>query len=484
MWAKNQVDLRQQLLGLQNRTPEVLSWMNTKTAWIRAASPISISTEKSQELTLSDSYAGRKLAQEFVLFNGVSGLDITQPTENTPLQVSPIQKSGISTSNSIINTNVYGFGGIGNTGIVPMPGIKKLSINTLSRGSLRKAKLDIKAYNREQFAILDALYMRPGYTILLEWGHTSYFVGEPGAKDIDYEYIQAEFDTTPFSTLMTQTDLQEIPTYTQDNILSDIRSERRKSRGNYDGFYGKITNFNWKFNDDGTYDISVDAISVGDVIESLTINRTLPSDNIVAQRPTGKLVKKPAGTNSPGGFAGALIGTDVSYGYFLKQEGLSEDGAGVINVDRPSPAVTNDPKKRVFSTNVSEIYGFKEFWECPGNKGFEGINSGFQTIKQLQQGAGTAIIAQIRQTGGQITNWSQLYAFIYRQSKYSKTLNNWTLKAPSDKLSEPTPAGPDTLLVQRDKSQLNKYLYDKYNTLKGRPQENVNSTSRGKKQVL
>lgn len=486
-WVKDQVNLRQQLLGLQNRTPEVLSWMNTKTAWIRAASPISISTEKSEELTLSNSYAGRKLAQEFVLFNGVSSLDITQPTEDTPLQVSPIQKSGISTSNSIINSNVYGFGGIGNTGIVPMPGIKKLSVNTLSRGSLRKAKLDIKAYNREQFAILDALYMRPGYTILLEWGHTSYFVGSPGVKDSDYLYTQAEFDTTPFSTLMTQTDLQDTPTYTQDNILSDIRSERRKSGGNYDGFYGKITNFNWKFNDDGTYDISVDAISVGDVIESLTINRTLPSANVVAQRATGKKVKKSAGDNNTAGsligqIASAMSGGNIDYGFFLSQEGLSEDGSGTINVTSPSPSVIKDPQQREFSTNVAQVYAYREFWECKGNKGYEGLQAKGQTTRTITGNVAAAILTGLASTGV-ISNWAALYAYIKKTGQFKNTLNKWTLKAPSDTLSEPTPIGPDTLLVQRDKSKLNKYLYDKYNTLKGRTPKKVKCTSSGRRTI-
>jgi len=36
--------------------------------------------------------------------------------------------------------------------------------------------------------------------------------------------------------------------------------------------YGKRTNFNWSFNPDGTYDISINLVSVGDIIESLTLN--------------------------------------------------------------------------------------------------------------------------------------------------------------------------------------------------------------------
>jgi hypothetical protein len=60
-----------------------------------------------------------------------------------------------------------------------MPGIQSLDISTYNRGSLRRASLKIKAYSREQFAILDALFMRPGYSLLIEWGHTIYFKGTP-----------------------------------------------------------------------------------------------------------------------------------------------------------------------------------------------------------------------------------------------------------------------------------------------------------------
>jgi hypothetical protein len=56
------------------------------------------------------------------------------------------------------------------------------------------------------------------------------------------------------------------------NAEFDDNSTEDGTQGNYDGFYGKITNFVWGLNSDGSYDIEVKAISIGDVIESLTIN--------------------------------------------------------------------------------------------------------------------------------------------------------------------------------------------------------------------
>ena len=38
---------------------------------------------------------------------------------------------------------------------------------------------------------------------------------------------------------------------------------------------GKLTNFSWKFNNDGSYDITLNLIGMGDVIESLKINQAI-----------------------------------------------------------------------------------------------------------------------------------------------------------------------------------------------------------------
>jgi hypothetical protein len=56
------------------------------------------------------------------------------------------------------------------------------------------------------------------------------------------------------------------------DLLDPIENKRREYAGNYDGLFGKISNFSWSFNPDGTYDIELIIISLGDVIESLKTN--------------------------------------------------------------------------------------------------------------------------------------------------------------------------------------------------------------------
>jgi len=331
-WAVNQIKLRQQLLGLKQlpgggsaTTSEVLAWQNNSTPWIRAVSSVNITTEaKSRELTGSPNYQGRELAKNFVLFNGTVSLfpakentnDISLSGENT---YKAQQRFGITNNDSILNEYAYGLGGI-EQGITPMPGIESLNITTYNRGSLRKAELKIKAHNKKQFAIIDSLYMRPGFTLLLEWGHTIYYkdteIRNGIVTKVAPQYTKtANFNTDAFRHIIAATPGNIL--IDQDLILSDIRAERAITNGNYDGFYGKITNFSWTYNVDGTYDITVSAISVGDVIESLNVNRVVIDDKT---KPVETPKSNPKSTNS----SQYLTGRAANGQEFTRELSLSE----------------------------------------------------------------------------------------------------------------------------------------------------------------
>ena len=58
-------------------------------------------------------------------------------------------------------------------------------------------------------------------------------------------------------------------------MLPAIQSRRLASCGNYDAIFAKVVNFSWSFKDNGTYDITINLISLGDIIESLKANTLL-----------------------------------------------------------------------------------------------------------------------------------------------------------------------------------------------------------------
>jgi hypothetical protein len=140
-----------------------------------------------------------------------------------------------------------------------MPGIISADIKTLTRGSLKKSTVKLIANNKQQFDIIDLLYMRLGYTVLLEWGNSIYTTNGEDKEILRNTLIEEKF----------------FESYGSDSyftFLEDIEDKRDTHDGNYDALLGKVSNFSWSFNTDGSYDIELTIISLGDVIESLKSN--------------------------------------------------------------------------------------------------------------------------------------------------------------------------------------------------------------------
>jgi len=250
-----QIKIRQEKYGLQTRTNEDLLYYNTKTAFVKLISSVDITSAyqpTSPELkTILSQIQGSQLAKDFVLFNGVSEAN-TDPGKSFKSKL----RSGVAKDNSILSNKAYGLGGT-EYGLNPMPGILNASIKTENRGSLKTGTVKIKAYNKTQFEIIDILYLRLGYSILLEWGNTVYFKNDGSFINGNPHSLQNIF-------LLGKLDTQ--------GILKAIAQLRLDSNGNYDALYGKVVNFNWELLDDGTYDITLIVRSIGDVIESLKLN--------------------------------------------------------------------------------------------------------------------------------------------------------------------------------------------------------------------
>jgi hypothetical protein len=260
-YTTDQIRVRQNLHGKGSplsglRNASEISLLNSNTSWVKLASGVSVTQDKLKSLNLNSSeYVGMGLAKSHVLFGGVSTLS----GDSTNQWLYPKQ----------FNTGLSGYSHSTDFGIVPMPGIIDVSIKTLNRGSIKKASVKLKAYSREQFEILDVLYLRLGFTVLLEWGNVNYLDND----GVNYRTVGG--------TLIEDSKRFFNPAFTENksylDLLGPIEYYRKKYQGNYDGFLGKISNFSWSFNEDGSYDISLEIISLGDVIESLKSNVSIDS---------------------------------------------------------------------------------------------------------------------------------------------------------------------------------------------------------------
>jgi hypothetical protein len=258
-YVNDQIKVRQDLMGkISDRGPEMLAWANAKTAWVKLASGVFLSGSYAEDrlkaigLTPPSEYMGTNLAQQNVLFGGTSKYNTT----NSTLQ----QRSTFKEVYDHTDTDF---------GLVPMPGIESIDIQDKNRGSIREANVQIKANSRRQLEIIDALYLRLGYTVFLEWGNSHYIDNDNNYKEMGSTLIKDFFK-----------DPQTFPhPNTHRGFLGDIEGKRGDTNGNYDGFLGKVTNFTWNFEPDGTYKISLKIISLGSVIESLKVNLSPSKDD-------------------------------------------------------------------------------------------------------------------------------------------------------------------------------------------------------------
>lgn len=267
-YVKKQIRVRQEKLGLSLKDQEVYNFTNSNAPFIRLTSGVNVDASVLTQLGLQNNslYSGNGLATYNKLYGGrslyIKSLNTSDPNN---VKFDALTKGYGYYDGSIGQyPTSYGFYSDADYGLVPPPGIKSIDVKAMNRGSLREATIQIQCHSLQQFKIIEILYMRLKYSILLEWGHSMYFDNDgafipSSAWDLSYIFLKG--------------------TDTQQGILESIEKNREESNGNYDAFFGLVTNFSWTLRPDGGYDITVIARSVGDVIESLKINTNYPSVN-------------------------------------------------------------------------------------------------------------------------------------------------------------------------------------------------------------
>lgn len=203
-----------------------------------------------------------QLAKSAVLFAGLGSLQSDKTIKS---------RFGISEDgNSIWNPDsAYGLGG-NQFGKQPMPGITSATVNCINRGSIRSATIQIKAYNTFQFQLIELLYLKLGFTMMLEWGHNKYFSSEGLLEEVGSTLIEDSFFSSSPKTQL--------------SVLKNIENYRKTYQGNYDGFFGRVTNFDWDFSPDGTYNITIKLVTLGDIIESLQVNIPAPINSLASDK--------------------------------------------------------------------------------------------------------------------------------------------------------------------------------------------------------
>lgn len=221
------------------------------------------------EFERKDDLVNEGLALRYVLEGGVPAIDKSveqisvetegnKTTTKNKIRLKQAARSGFTGASKNKFGQTYGDPSIransdDGYGIVPMPGITDANIRTVSAyGGLREAQVNFVCHNLKQLEILELLYMRPGYPVLLEWGWTP-FIDNDGERRNDFPYVSEWWD---------QNSSME--------VINELVIKRKiDTGGNYDAVVGYVKNFNYTARPDGGFNCTTELMGIGETIEAL-----------------------------------------------------------------------------------------------------------------------------------------------------------------------------------------------------------------------
>jgi len=256
---KNQLLKRGEALARRNLKDVAIH--NGSKSWLRMSSSVDVHED------------GGALAKNYVLTGGALYNDklksgVGKGPENAYSLQTPSGK-----------THLYG--------VRPMPGITGADVKSKGAyGSLREVTINFNCWDITQLEDLELLYMRPGYSVLLEWGWTAY-INNTGDLVTTPE--------TPFNIFDSNLNGKDYQ-----NVFQQLFEKEETAQGNYGGFLGIVKNYKWSARPDGGYDCSTTLISIGEMIESLKINYQAANLSLISLQTSGYLkIKDSASVPAP-----------------------------------------------------------------------------------------------------------------------------------------------------------------------------------------
>ena len=236
VFGSGDIRSREQYIDLQGSVP-----------WIRMQSGVNLTEEKAK---LYNAGPGYDLAKKNILFGANFKTDKGYTPDNFQYSSLP----------GYDDRSV-------NFGTRPVPGITGMNINSHNRfGSLRTAVVKFQCWSKEQIDALEVLYMRPGYTVLLEWGHSRILKYDTASNPAGVVDMGLGINFYEFNTATA--------------IRNRIIEERTNNAFGYDAIIGTIKNFSWTLRPDGGYDCSTSLVTAGDLLESYKANFFLSQEEI------------------------------------------------------------------------------------------------------------------------------------------------------------------------------------------------------------
>ena len=272
--AAAQLKAREELASAEFKTTQQVSYLNSNTGFVKVTSGVDAITRNArfedpdyrrravpfteyQDLQQGDQGGYNQtyypeetsayLARRVILFNGTSKADGSGVK----------MRSGIDFDGIPLTTSDKAYNHYNSLGIRPMPGITSFDIQSYNPyGTLRVANVKFVVHTLEDLDLVEKLFLRPGYSCIVEWGHTDY-INNSG------EHKKPVMGSTTLSN-STLFDRGKIV-----DVENEMQQKRINSSFNYDAFFGYVTNFDYVFRPDGGFDCSMKIASKGQVLDSI-----------------------------------------------------------------------------------------------------------------------------------------------------------------------------------------------------------------------
>lgn len=259
--VQKQLEQRQNILGDSRRNIDKLKYLNSKTGWVKVSSAVNITLDSKGDVINSPAIIQLENGETTPL--GSSAKAKANILSGGILNEQGKYKAGIFNKNAAYNLEKPG------GGYRPIPGIVGFSTQYAGTyGSYQKAVIQFQANSLDQLDLLETLYLRPGMSVLVEYGHSLY-VDNKGTLVSSIKTVDDFFTKKGIKG--------------KKEIQNQILDLKKTSNYNYDGFLGTISNYSWSINDDGTYTCSADVLAQGALIESI---------GVIIYGPTAKQRKK------------------------------------------------------------------------------------------------------------------------------------------------------------------------------------------------
>ena len=289
-FVKEQIEARKKLVGKKTRNIDETLWLTNRVGWTRLSSGAKVKPE------------GASISEDVVFNAGGSGTlsgprgtkDIRDSegmyphqrieanrqlaVEEDKLYTTDLAKANVLQGGTIsvsetkdLDGNLkfqanrktqfnelYKQGATDQLGLKPMPGITSISVGTGGKWqTLLQGDVEFVCYDLDQLEIMSKLYMSLGVHVFLEWGHAPY-VDKGGNIQKSNEPINF-FDKDQNDSKL---------------LLQKITEKKEQTGGNYGALFGRVYNFDFEANNDGSYNCKIQIMGPGGMLESLRINKS------------------------------------------------------------------------------------------------------------------------------------------------------------------------------------------------------------------